>query len=77
VIRPFRVSLRQHGITTVSLQTCETPEEALASHIATRDPADGLHEVAITNAGRAALGCLVALHRGEVLAVTPRPMAAA
>ena len=75
--RPYRVALHQHGQIDVSFQTCETPEEALAAHIASESPDDGVHEVSITDAGRAALGCVVDLRRGEVLSVRPRPMAAA
>ena len=75
--RPYRVALHHHGHVTVSRQTCATPEEALAEHIAERSPTDGDHEVLVTLDDVTKLGCIVILRRGVVQAVTPRHMAAA
>lgn len=76
--RRYRVELRL-GRTdlAVSIQECATPEEALASHIASEVPDDGEHLVVVTSSGQPTLRCLVTLRHGMVLAVTAPPMAAA
>ena len=77
MIRTYSVALHHHGHIAASRQTCETPEEALAEHIAQRSPTDGDHEVLVTLDRVTVLGCIVTLRRGVVQAVTPRHLAAA
>lgn len=72
----YRVELRGRRV-SVSFESCATPEEALAEHIASGTPEDGTHLAVVTSHGQPTLRCSVTLRHRVVQAVTAPPMAAA